>query len=91
MKKVVCVGRQEDVAAAVARLLWADPSPATVADVLNYMRLQRSLRSPRTGRSYVVMWRGIGIDTTPRACACWIEDAALLQQWRKACAESVAL
>ena len=84
MYKHVFCGRQEEVAAHIAGLLYGETSNTTVKLLTDYLRIQRGARE-RAGRSNVFTWRGIGIDVTPRACACWIEDPAVLRSWQECC------
>ena len=77
-------GRQEEVAAHIAEMLYGETSKNTVKLLTDFLRIQRGI-SERTGRSNVFTWRGIGIDVTPRKAACWIEDPAVLRSWQECC------
>lgn len=84
MTKQVFTGRQEEVAAHIEKLIWGVNTRKGTSCILDFLRIQRGI-SQRTGRSKVFTWRGIGIDVTPRACACWIKDPAVLRSWQDAC------
>lgn len=70
-------GTQEEVAAAVMRWLYTRATRDNVTAMLGFMRTQRAFGNP------VFTWRGIGIDTTPRHCKCWIADGNEFSDWLK--------
>ncbi len=41
----------------------------------------RILRGHKDGKP--IVWRGVGIDPTARACKCWIEDLETVNRFRK--------
>ena len=77
-------GRQEEVAAHIEKLIWGVNTPKGTRCILDFLRVQRGI-SQHAGRSKIITWRGIGIDLTPRACACWIKDPAVLRSWQDIC------
>lgn len=84
MKQIV-TGTQEKIAATVAAWLGYGNNAAARRVMREYIIVQRE-QARFTGRSAVVIYRGIGIDTTARRGACWIENPAELARWRKICA-----
>lgn len=71
-------GTQEEVAAKVMRWLYTRATRNNVTAMLSFMRAQRAFGNT------VFTWRGIGIDTTPRHCKCWIADNSEFLKWLQA-------
>lgn len=88
MKTAYFKGPQNQVAQKIAVLLFGPNATKKAANcILDYIKIQRGISEMFDGRSSIVMWRGIGIETAPRKTACWIEDPQLLRVWRERCRE----
>lgn len=76
-RKSVYAGTQEEIARTICLFLWGDASKQAVRCVVGFIRAQRTLGSGE------FMWRGVGIDTTARACKCWVEDRHAVNAFRR--------
>ena len=76
-RKNVYAGTQEEVAKIVCLFLRGYANKQEVQAVVDFIRVQRSLGTRE------LVWRGVGIDTTARACKCWIEDRNAVNAFRK--------
>lgn len=75
--KSIYKGTQEEVAETVCLFLRGYADRKEVQAVVDFIRVQRTLGSGE------FMWRGVGIDTTARACKCWVEDRNAVNAFRK--------
>lgn len=76
-RKSVYAGTQEEIARTICLFLWGDASKQAVRCVVDFIRVQRTLGARE------LVWRGVGIDTTARACKCWVEDRHAVNAFRE--------
>lgn len=75
--KSIYKGTQEEVAKNVCLFLRGYANKKEVQTVVDFIRVQRTLGTRE------LVWRGVGIDTTARACKCWVEDRHAVNAFRK--------
>ena len=83
-REILCIGTQQEVAAAITAALWPGikPNATMIRLFCDYFKTQRQIRKLYR-KSNVFTYNGIGIDITPRAMACWIEDAETVRRFRE--------
>lgn len=75
--KSIYKGTQEEVAKTVCLFLRGYANRKEVQCIVDFIRVQRALGTRE------LVWRGVGIDTTARACKCWVEDKNAVNAFRK--------
>lgn len=76
--KLVYHGKQEEIASVICTMLWGYSNKASVKCMTDFIRV---LRGHKDGKQLV--WRGVGIDPTAKACKCWIEDLETVNRFRE--------
>lgn len=76
-RKSVYAGTQEEIARTICLFLRGYANRKEVQCIVDFIRVQRALGTRE------LVWRGVGIDTTARACKCWVEDRNAVNAFRK--------